>query len=132
MPGSIMPSWMPAFNRAVTNRIVGPFAGRVPPYGAIRHRGRNSGRSYRTPVLALIDGSSLTVPLPYGDEVDWLRNLLAARGGELEFLGRRYAIVNPRVLSEAQARKHSTAARVASRLVKVLVADLEAVDQSLI
>ena len=104
----------------------------MPPYGAIRHRGRNSGRLYRTPVLAIIDGSSLIVPLAYGDGTDWLRNVLAAGGGELEFLGRRYAIVRPRVLSEAEARRYSTASRLASRLVKVMAAELEPADEALV
>ena len=44
------------FNRVANNRIQGVYAWLVPPWAVILHRGRRSGRAYRTPVLAFRDG----------------------------------------------------------------------------
>lgn len=40
------------FNKAVNNPVQGLYAWIVPPWAVILHRGRRSGRAYRTPVLA--------------------------------------------------------------------------------
>jgi hypothetical protein len=44
------PKSVARFNRAVTNRVTRLFAGQVPGFGIIIHRGRRSGRVYRTPI----------------------------------------------------------------------------------
>ena len=36
------------FNRLATNRVTGLVAGRLPGFGIVTHRGRRSGRTYRT------------------------------------------------------------------------------------
>jgi deazaflavin-dependent oxidoreductase (nitroreductase family) len=97
------PRFMRRVNRALTNRLVAPLAGFVPPLALVRHVGRKTGRLYRTPVLAFpIHGGTLT-PLPYGTDTDWLLNLLAAGAGEVESAGRRAAVENPRVLDAEEA-----------------------------
>lgn len=40
------------FNKTVNNRVQGLYAWLLPPWAVILHRGRRSGRSYRTPLLA--------------------------------------------------------------------------------
>ena len=40
------------FNKRVTNRVQGLYAWLVPPWAVILHRGRRSGRPYRTPLVA--------------------------------------------------------------------------------
>ncbi len=67
-----------AFNRVVTNPIQGVYAWLLPPWAVILHRGRRSGRLYRTPVLAVRRGEHIAVRVLYGVESDWVRNLLAA------------------------------------------------------
>ena len=47
----------------------------------ILHRGRRSGRQYRTPVMAFKLDRTLVIALLYGEESQWLRNLSAAGGG---------------------------------------------------
>ncbi|MGC5168502.1 hypothetical protein [Luteimicrobium sp. DT211] len=60
------------------NPRIMPVAERVPPLGVIEHVGRRSGRTYRTPVMAMarrrLDGGVDAVfALPYGSRVDWVR-----------------------------------------------------------
>jgi deazaflavin-dependent oxidoreductase (nitroreductase family) len=87
------------FNRLAFNRVVRTFAGRRgSPVAVVEHRGRRSGRRYRTPVLAFgLDGGYLVV-LFYGDDRDWVRNVLAAGGCTLRRGGRRVALTGPRLL----------------------------------
>ena len=47
-----LPRGLAAFNRRVTNHVTRPFAGRLPGFGIVVHRGRRSGREYRSPVNA--------------------------------------------------------------------------------
>jgi deazaflavin-dependent oxidoreductase (nitroreductase family) len=87
------------FNRLVFNRVVRAFAGRrLSPVAVVVHRGRRSGRRYRTPVLAFrVDGGYL-VALFYGADSDWVRNVLAAGACTLERGGRRVELTAPRML----------------------------------
>jgi deazaflavin-dependent oxidoreductase (nitroreductase family) len=78
------------FNKLVTNRIQGTYAWLLPPWAVIVHRGRRSGRQYRTPVLAFARDRTLVVALLYGEESDWLRNLLSAGGGQVIRGGRTF------------------------------------------
>lgn len=112
------------FNRAVNNPIQGQYAWLLPPWAVICHHGRRTGRRYRTPVLAFKQGRTLTVVVLYGEESDWVRNLLSG-GGEVVRGGRTYPLADPRVLGEASADGLSPAARAYARVSgKVLVAEL--------
>ena len=71
------------FNKRVTNRIQGLYAWLVPPWAVILHRGRRSGRQYRTPLFAFRRGRTLVIALLYGEESEWLRNLRAGSGGHV-------------------------------------------------
>ncbi|MFA1540099.1 nitroreductase family deazaflavin-dependent oxidoreductase [Actinomadura monticuli] len=121
----LMPSWLPSFNKKVTNRIQGVYAPYLPPLAMIVHRGRRSGREYRTPVTAFRSGGRLIVGLPYGRDTDWVRNLLAEGRGGVERLGRVRRITAPRVLTPAEAAELPAPGRFAARYMDVLVADIE-------
>jgi deazaflavin-dependent oxidoreductase (nitroreductase family) len=98
-----LPRVMRRINRAFTNRLMRPLAGRLPPLALAHHVGRRSGRRYRTPVLAFpTDGGFLT-PLPYGTDTDWCLNSLEAGEGVLEARGRRTAVATPRIASADEA-----------------------------
>lgn len=97
-----IPRRVARFNKVVTNRIQGVYAWILPPWAVILHRGRRSGRQYRTPVLAFRHGSTLIVALLYGEESDWLRNLEAG-GGRVVRMGRTYELSAPRVVDTAAA-----------------------------
>src|SRR6266508_1110713 len=85
-----LPQGLGRFNRLVTNPVTRTFAGRVPGFAIVVHRGRTSGRRYRTPVNAFArpDGG-YTLALTYGPDAQWVRNVLAQGGCTLEATGRR-------------------------------------------
>jgi deazaflavin-dependent oxidoreductase (nitroreductase family) len=97
-----LPRRVARFNKVVTNRVQGVYAWVLPPWAVILHRGRRSGRQYRTPVLAFRRGSTLIVALLYGDESDWLRNLTAG-GGRVVRMGRTYELSAPQVVETSAA-----------------------------
>ena len=85
------------FNKALNNPVQGLYAWALPPWAVLLHRGRRSGRSYRTPVLAFRRDRTLIVALLYGEQSDWLRNM-QDDGGRVVRMGRTYEVSAPRVL----------------------------------
>lgn len=85
------------FNRAFANRVLGPTLPALPGFGAVLHRGRTSGRPYRTPVMVFRSGELYVFALPYGADSDWVKNVLAAGGCDLRTRGRGVRLVEPRV-----------------------------------
>jgi len=98
-----IPHFMRRVNRVFTNPLLGTIAWLLPPLAVIHHRGRRTGRPYRTPVVAFRTRDGFVVPMTYGRDVDWARNLRAANGGEIVQLGRRFTVRNPRVVDGARA-----------------------------
>jgi deazaflavin-dependent oxidoreductase (nitroreductase family) len=98
-----MPRVMRRVNRAVTNRLMGPLAGVLPPLAVVHHVGRKSGRAYRTPVLAFPVAGGYVTPLPYGTDTDWCRNMVEAGKGRLERLGQQVPVRNPRIVGSEAA-----------------------------
>lgn len=82
-------------NRSLGNRVAGPVFKRLPGFGAIHHRGRKSGREYETPVKVFRRGNIYVITLPYGSGADWVRNVIAAGGAELEASGHRIRLTQP-------------------------------------
>ena len=85
------------FNRSVANHFFGPVMTRFSAFGVVHHRGRKSGREYKTPVKVFRRGDGYVISLPYGSTCDWVRNVLAARACELEIRGRTIPLVEPTV-----------------------------------
>ena len=92
--------WLAAFNLAVTNRISSRFAPRLPGFGIVTHVGRKSGRVYRTPVNVFRAPNGFLIALTYGRESEWVRNVLAAGGCELETRGVRYQLSAPTIMHD--------------------------------
>ena len=87
------------FNRRWFNPLVLHLAGRSPwPVVRLEHRGRRSGALRATPVLAWPVAGGFLVPMPYGTDVDWAKNLRHAGGGVLQFHGVRYRVGRPRIV----------------------------------
>jgi deazaflavin-dependent oxidoreductase (nitroreductase family) len=90
-------------NKHSLNPLMLHLAGRPHWYAAkVEHVGRRSGRHYATPVVAVPVEGGLVIPLPYGVNVDWLRNLQAAGGGAVVRHGRRHTVSTPVVLPADQ------------------------------
>lgn len=87
------------FNRACLNPLMMRRAGTPGWYAsAIHHVGRRSGREYVTPIVAERVGDRFVIPLPYGADVDWSRNVLAAGKADLDADGLRHHLVGPAIL----------------------------------
>lgn len=93
-----LPRSLARFNRVVTNRITPPFAGRLPGFAVVLHRGRKSGRAFRTPVNAFRRPGGWELPLTYGVG-DWVKNVQAAGEAELITRGRAHRIAHPRIVA---------------------------------
>ena len=74
-----------------------PLAGKRwnPVFGIVEHRGRKTGRGYRTPVAARRSGDGFIIALAFGAQVDWYRNLVAAGGGTIHWRGDVYSVAAP-------------------------------------
>jgi deazaflavin-dependent oxidoreductase (nitroreductase family) len=101
-----LPYFMRRVNRVFTNPLMGTFAWLVPPLAVVHHVGRKSGRRYRTPVVAFRTAKGFVIPMTYGRDVDWARNLVKAHGGAVEQMGRRFGVRNPRIADGKVAAPH--------------------------
>ncbi|WP_158168277.1 nitroreductase family deazaflavin-dependent oxidoreductase [Mycolicibacterium smegmatis] len=90
------------FNRRVINRIVRPLSGRVAMWSLIEHRGRRSGTVYRTPVTMFGVADGVAILLPYGEDRDWVRNLIAAGGGRAVMNGETFEVTDPHIVPTAE------------------------------
>jgi deazaflavin-dependent oxidoreductase (nitroreductase family) len=97
--------WVAAFNLAVTNRITSRFADRLLGFGILTHVGRKSGRLYHTPVNVFREPDGFLIALTYGRDSEWVRNVLAAGGCELETRGVRYLLSAPTILHDPTRRR---------------------------
>lgn len=109
--------WVAAFNLAVTNRITSRFAARLPGFGIVAHVGRKSGKVYRTPVNAFRAPEGFLIALTYGRESEWVRNVLAAGGCELETRGVRCQLVAPTIVRDPTRRRFPFPVRIVLRLI---------------
>jgi deazaflavin-dependent oxidoreductase (nitroreductase family) len=70
----------------------------------IRHVGRRSGRAYVTPASASLAGDLMVIPLTFGNQSDWSRNVRAAGGATIGLGGVDYQAVRPELVDRADAR----------------------------
>jgi deazaflavin-dependent oxidoreductase (nitroreductase family) len=69
----------------------------------VRHVGRKSGRPYVTPVGAGRAGGTFVIPLTFGNQSDWSRNVRAAGGCVIRLNGVDYQVSRPELADRAQA-----------------------------
>ncbi|HTF34201.1 MAG TPA: nitroreductase family deazaflavin-dependent oxidoreductase [Myxococcota bacterium] len=93
-------------NRVLTNPVMGTFAWLAPPLAVVHHVGRKSGRHYHTPVVAFSGRTEFVIPIPYGRDVEWARNVVAASECGLVQMGRRLRLYNPRIVGFRAAEPH--------------------------
>jgi deazaflavin-dependent oxidoreductase (nitroreductase family) len=94
------PRWLARVNLYFTNRLAGPFAGRLPGMGIVIHIGRKTHRPYRTPVLVFRRDQRLVIALTYGRESQWVQNVMAAGGCQLQTRNRTLWLKEPRLLHD--------------------------------
>ena len=69
----------------------------------IRHVGRRSGRSYVTPAGARVSGDVAVIPLTFGNQSDWSKNVRAAGGCSIRVNGQEYTAGAPEFLDRGDA-----------------------------
>jgi len=108
------------FNRLFANHLVGRIIPRLPGFGAVYHRGRKSGREYRTPVKVFRREGGYVMSLPYGSDADWVKNVLAADGCDLMTRGRRVHLVAPHVFIDTEQAEIPAFLRVMLKRVNAI------------
>jgi deazaflavin-dependent oxidoreductase (nitroreductase family) len=100
------------------NPLVGKLSGhRHVPMARLQHVGRRTGKTYVTSVGARLTGGVVLIPLTFGNQSDWARNVYAAGGCSVHINGAAYHLVNPQFLDVAEAKQ---AARVLFHAVERL------------
>jgi deazaflavin-dependent oxidoreductase (nitroreductase family) len=100
------PRFMRRVNRVFTNPLMGTFAWLVPPLAMVHHVGRKSGRPYRSPVVAFRSATGFVIPMTYGRDVDWARNIASAHGCDVVQMGKHTTLCNPRIVGFKAAEPH--------------------------
>ena len=91
-------------NKYLLNPLMLQLAGRRHWYASvIEHTGRRSGKRYSTPIVADQVGQDILIPLPYGTQVDWVRNVLTAGHATLISKGRHFEVDSPELIDSTQA-----------------------------
>ena len=75
-----------------------------PLFGILKHVGRSSGRVYETPLGVHPLGDGFALPLAWGTNTDWCRNVMAAGTCTLIWKGREYALGHPEILPASGVR----------------------------
>jgi deazaflavin-dependent oxidoreductase (nitroreductase family) len=99
-----LPRALARFNKYVTNQIQLRWAHVLPGYGRLEHTGRKSGRAFRTPLNVFAAPGGFVMPIAYGIQSDWVRNVQAAGGGRLVHRRKRYVLSDPQVLTGGSGR----------------------------
>jgi deazaflavin-dependent oxidoreductase (nitroreductase family) len=74
-------------------------------WGLLTHVGRRSGRTYQTSLGTHNYGDGFLLPLGYGEQTDWYRNVVAAGTCALAWKGRTYQLERPEVISGPAAMR---------------------------
>lgn len=111
------PRWVARANKIGLNKLTRFIAPWAPGWAVVIHRGRKSGRRFRTPLWAFRRPHGYVIALTYGSQSDWVRNVLAAGGCELETRRHHYQLVAPRLYRDDNATDMPAAIRFVLRRV---------------
>src|SRR5215217_9492861 len=91
------------FNKRLLNPVMMALDRRHWYAAGLKHKGRRSGKEYTTPVTVGPTEDSFVIPLSYGEDVDWLKNVRAAGRCTIETRSGTYVVGNPEVIDRAEA-----------------------------
>jgi hypothetical protein len=77
--------------------------GRLRAYSIVLHVGRTTGREYRNPVSAYPLGDGFVIPVLYGRESQWVRNVMAVGRFTLRTKGRDHPLERPEFIPPERA-----------------------------
>ena len=92
------------FVNTYVNPITRRVAKRLPAFAILTHRGRKSGRTYRTPLNVFRRGDEYFFFLTYGSDVQWVKNVLASGTCSIETRGRVVDLVEPELITDPELR----------------------------
>ncbi len=92
-----LPDQLAELNRVGTNRVMKPLARWGPNLAVVHHVGRRTGRAFDVPVLLLEAEHRVVIPLPYGKDRDWVRNVVAAGRFSMTHRGHEVRVLHPKV-----------------------------------
>ncbi len=120
----VYPLWFENFQVKYLNPALKPIARYLPGTATIEHRGRKSGKPYKTIVATYRKGNLLAIALGHG-KTDWVKNVLAAGDADLRFARHTMHITNPRILPPgSDGEGLPWLLRMQLRRMAVLVADI--------
>ena len=99
------------------NPVTRPLARRLPSFAILTHRGRTSGRTYRTPINVFRRGDAYIFLLTYGSDVQWVKNVLASGSCSIETRGRVVKLIEPELITDPELRPAPPFARFIERHV---------------
>ena len=116
-----LPANIREFNKRYTNPMMLRSAARENGnLGVIFHQGRKSGREYATPVRVDAIPGGFLVPMPYGTDTDWCKNILAAEAATVRFHGQDVAVNLPEIIDATTALAMlPPSAAIAARLLRI-------------
>jgi deazaflavin-dependent oxidoreductase (nitroreductase family) len=107
--------------RHLVKRYVDPFtrlfAGWLPGFGILTHRGRTTGRAYRIPINVFRRGDDVVFFLTYGADVDWVKNVFGAGTCTLRTRANDVTLVEPELITDPDRRLAPLPARVVGRVI---------------
>jgi deazaflavin-dependent oxidoreductase (nitroreductase family) len=106
-------------NRVGLNRVSRHIAPWLPGFAVVIHRGRKTGRTFRTPVNVFLREGRYVFALTYGPEADWVRNVLAAGGCQLHYRRRVVHLTAPVLQHDEHRSDLPLFVRTVLRLTKV-------------
>lgn len=98
-----VPRRIAEFNKRFINPAARAITPWLPNLRTLEHVGRKSGKRCRTSLLVFATHDGYATLVGYGPQTDWLKNVLAGGPTVLRKRGRTVVLVNPRVVSKAEA-----------------------------
>ena len=92
------------FTTHIVNRFTRLFVHRLPGFAIISHRGRKSGVIHRTPMNVFRDGDDYLFALTYGSDVQWVKNVMAAREADLRIGDKTIHLTDPELFVDPKRR----------------------------
>ena len=99
------------------NPLTRPFAGWLPGFAILTHRGRTSGRTYRTPINVFRRGDAYVFFLTYGQNVQWVKNVLAAGEASIRTRGQDVGLTEPQLIEDPERRLAPWPVRAVGRVI---------------
>ncbi len=112
-----------AVRHVVTHRFdplvtrLGLVGGRVSRWAMLEHVGRVSGVIHRTPVYPRLAATTIYIPLPYGADVQWVQNVMAAGHCRMQLHERVYELDEPRIVPGDEVEEFTPAGRAFARWI---------------